>query len=91
MTGHAASADTNFVSKPSAQPIHASCYRGPLKAMIWDRPDGTFVEDLISFGYDPANAQAIATMLCRDQTLVGNPGRFRAALLFEIKRNPPVN
>lgn len=81
--GHAASSYTEH-------PIHVNCYRGPFSAMIWDRPQGTFVQDLVDFGYDHANANAIAHMICSDANLVGNPERLKAVLLREMDKNPPA-
>lgn len=72
-----------------SKPIHIDCYRGPWKETIWDHPQGAFIDDLVSFGYDFANAQAIATTLCKDESLVDNPDGIKAALLSMIAENPP--
>ena len=81
--GHAASGYTEH-------PIYVNCYRGPFSAMIWDRPQGTFVQDLVDFGYDHANANALADMICSDANLVENPERLKAVLLQEMDKNPPA-
>lgn len=63
---------------PTGNQIVVSCYRGPWKEVIWDRPNAVFVDSLVSVGYDFSTAAAIAERVCRDQTLVGNPGALKA-------------
>ena len=58
--------------------IEVSCFRGPWKAVIWDRPNSTFVDSLVSAGYTFATAHAIAERVCRDDRLVNNPGALKA-------------
>lgn len=54
--------------------IHISCYRGPWKEVIWDRPNPVFIDSLVAAGYSYATAHAIAERICRDPALVQNPG-----------------
>ena len=65
---------------PSGNQIVVSCWRGPWREVIWDRPNGVFVDSLISVGYDYASAHAIAQRVCRDKTLVNNPGALKATM-----------
>ncbi|MCF7700243.1 hypothetical protein [Loktanella sp. M215] len=69
--------------------ITADCYRGPTTATIWDHPQGSFVTDLVAYGYDYANANAIATVICKDETLVNNPELLKARVAAEIAQMPP--
>lgn len=70
--------------------IRVSCYRGPTQATIWDHPDGTFVQDLVDFGYDFADANAIATTTCQDVALVNDPVRLKAHVEGLIARQTPT-
>jgi len=60
--------------------ITVSCYRGPWKAVIWDRPNAVFIESLVAVGYDYANANAIGETVCRDAALVDNPEGLRTTM-----------
>lgn len=71
------------------QPIRINCYRGPWRETIWDHPQGSFVDDLVTFGYDYANAEAIATRICKDENLVGDAEAQKTALLRAIAQTPP--
>ncbi|SFD56288.1 hypothetical protein [Roseivivax sediminis] len=53
--------------------IVVSCFRGPWKDVIWDRPNSNFVDSLVAIGYDFPTAHAVAERVCRDDELVGNP------------------
>ena len=72
---------------PTGHQIVVSCYRGPWREVIWDRPNAVFVDTLVSVGYDYSTASAIATRVCRDQSLVGNPGAM-GATMRQIWRDP---
>lgn len=72
---------------PTGYQIVVSCYRGPWKEVIWDRPNAVFVDTLVSVGYDFPTATAIATRVCRDQDLVGQPGALKANM-ERIWRDP---
>ncbi|MBY6091405.1 hypothetical protein [Maritimibacter alkaliphilus] len=52
--------------------VYVSCFRGPWKEVIWDRPNAKFVDSLRDLGYDYPNAHAIAERVCRDDALVFN-------------------
>jgi hypothetical protein len=71
--------------------IRVSCYRGPTEATIWDHPAGTFVQDLVDYGYDFADANAIATTTCKDVSLVNDPVRLKAHVEGLIARQVPTN
>ncbi|MFZ5962024.1 hypothetical protein ACOXXX_03655 [Thalassococcus sp. BH17M4-6] len=60
--------------------IVVSCFRGPWKDVIWDRPNSNFVDSLVNAGYTYPTAHAIAERVCRDDSLVGNPGAMKAAM-----------
>lgn len=60
--------------------IVVSCFRGPWKEVIWDRPNSNFVDSLVAIGYDYPNAHAIAERVCRDDELVNNPEGLKAEM-----------
>ena len=60
--------------------IVVSCYRGPWKEVIWDRPNPAFIESLVAVGYDYANARAVGETVCGDAALVNNPEGLRATM-----------
>lgn len=70
--------------------IVASCFRGPLKHVIWDRPNPEFIDSLVGYGYSYEAAFAIAERVCRDQTGVGRPGHMVEATTRAIREEPPV-
>lgn len=63
------------------EPIVVSCYRGPWKDVIWDRPNPIFVDSLVNIGYDINTASSIAEKVCRDKDLVGNPEGLKSEML----------
>tara|TARA_R110000744_G_scaffold20908_1_gene54590 strand:+ start:690 stop:1019 length:330 start_codon:yes stop_codon:yes gene_type:complete len=90
LTAHAALAVENSRHVYRAvEPIRIACYRGPLHATIWDAPEGHFVQDLVSFGYDFANADATARSVCKDQSLIGHSELLKTALLEKVHQSPP--
>ncbi|NUH67202.1 hypothetical protein HTT03_18100 [Sulfitobacter sp. S0837] len=66
------------VAVPTGNVIHVSCYRGPWRDVIWDRPNSVFIDSLVAVGYDFPTAHAIAERVCRDDRLVGNPAGLKA-------------
>ena len=68
--------------------VTVSCYRGPWKDVIWDRPEPIFTDSLVAVGYDFSNALAIGNRICRDITLVGNPQGLKAAMEAIIAAAP---
>jgi len=74
--------------RATAQPIIVSCFRGPWKDVIWDRPNAKFVDSLVSLGYDFPTAHAIGERVCRDEALVNNPDGLRAEILRIVKSAP---
>lgn len=75
-----ATAAPAFAMNYGGYQIHISCYRGPWKEVIWDRPNPVFVDSLVNAGYGYATATAIAERICRDPALVGRPGSMSRAL-----------
>ena len=61
--------------------IVVSCFRGPWRDVIWDRPNAVFVDSLVEVGYDFPTAHAIAERVCRDDALVGNSDAMRSTML----------
>ncbi|WP_145953412.1 hypothetical protein [Oceaniglobus indicus] len=74
----------------NGQTIIVSCYRGPWREVIWDRPNGKFIDSLVAVGYSQPAAQAIGERVCRDQNLVGNLQNMLAEVK-RIIRNAPKN
>lgn len=68
--------------------VQVSCYRGPWKKAIWDRPNAIFIDTLVANGYRYATAEAIGERICRDQRLVGNSDGL-AAEMTRILRTIP--
>lgn len=58
--------------------VVVSCYRGPWRRTIWDRPEPVFVDSLVGVGYDYGSAEAIGERVCRDEALVGDAEALRA-------------
>ena len=75
--------------KASSRTIKLSCYRGPWNDVIWDRPEGVFLDSLRALGYGPTEALAIGETVCRDRLLVGDTEGQKAKLREIIRRNPP--
>jgi hypothetical protein len=71
------------------QTIHIDCFRGPWRETIWDHPQGSFVDDLVKYGYDYGDANGLATEICKKESLVGDPDGLRAELLRAIAADPP--
>lgn len=69
-----------------AKVITVSCFRGPWKEVIWDRPNSVFIDSLVRVGYDYPTATAIGERVCRDDALVGKPGALKATMR-QILRN----
>lgn len=67
-----------------------SCFRGPWKDVIWDRPNSNFIDSLIDFGYDYPNAHAIAERICRDDHLVGNKAAMKAEMIRIYYESPEI-
>lgn len=68
--------------------VVVACYRGPLRDVIWDRPEIAFTDSLRRAGYDMAQAQAIAERVCRDPALVDDRAGL-AALTQELMAQTP--
>lgn len=72
--GHATHSHENVLKGGT---ITVSCFRGPWREVIIDRPNAVFVDSLVDVGYTYERAHAIATRICRDEELVGNPDAMR--------------
>jgi len=70
--------------------IVVSCWRGPWKQVIWDRPNANFIDSLVGVGYDYPTSSAIAERICRDQNLVFNPEGLKAEM-HRIYRTSPAH
>ena len=68
--------------------VVVSCFRGPLREVIWDHPNGVFIESLASLGYSYERATAIAERVCRDRSLVGNPEGLKSVTRGIIQSAP---
>lgn len=68
--------------------VRVSCFRGPWKEVIWDRPQGIFIDTLVEVGYDYPSALAIATRLCRDINLVDDDAAMKAEMERIIAEAP---
>lgn len=66
-----------------------SCYRGPFEAVAWDKPNAIFVDELVEYGYSPAQAMAIGRRICRDEYGVGDEDYLRSTLLRILSETPP--
>lgn len=75
-------AGTAYAYKFTDHTIYVSCFRGPWKEVIWDRPNAKFVDSLVNLGYDYPTSHAIAERVCRDDDLVFNKDGLKA----EMKR-----
>lgn len=62
--------------------IVASCFRGPWKEVIWDRPNAEFIDSLMDAGYSINTATAIAERICKDENLVNQPNQ----MIQEVQR-----
>jgi hypothetical protein len=65
-------AQTTFASNR----VVASCFRGPWKEVIWDRPNAVFIDSLTAVGYSINTATAIAERICKDENLVDRPDQM---------------
>lgn len=69
--------------------VVVSCYRGPWREVIWDRPEPVFIDSLVAAGYDYPTANALAERICRDPSLVGNREALRGFAQDVVKSTPP--
>ncbi|RVT85770.1 hypothetical protein DXV76_08475 [Rhodobacteraceae bacterium CCMM004] len=68
--------------------ITVSCFRGPWREVIWDRPNPVFIDDLVGYGMDYPTAHAVAERVCRDKSMVGNLARMEAEIKRAIEAAP---
>ena len=76
-------------AQDGSQEIRVGCQRYALTGVIWDRPTGRFLEDLIAVGYDPQTAVAIGEIVCRDERLVGDDAALGQRMRDLYASNPP--
>ncbi len=69
--------------------ITISCFRGPFSDVIWDHPNGIFIDDLVNIGYTFPEAHAIAERVCRDAATVDRPDVAIDVMYRIIAENPP--
>lgn len=67
-------------SDDDANQITISCFRGPTKHVVWDRPNAVFLDDLRQLGYSRGQAKTIGDRVCRDEYGVENHDHMRAVL-----------
>lgn len=60
--------------------VTVSCYRGPFKKVIWDRPNAIFTDSLVAVGYSEAYALGIGNRICRDPALVDDTVGMKSAM-----------
>ncbi len=72
-----------------AQSVVVSCYRGPWKSVIVDRPNDVFVESLMEYGYTEVEATGIGNVICRDEDLVDDEAALAAAMQDLLVSTPP--
>lgn len=68
--------------------VVVSCYRGPWRETLWDRPEGVFLDSLVGAGYDFLTAQAIGDRICKDEALVGDPEALSAEAARVLAASP---
>ncbi|OWU70547.1 hypothetical protein ATO3_19995 [Marinibacterium profundimaris] len=81
----------DYPTRPGTAPnqITISCFRGLVDAVVWDRPNAVFVDDLVRIGYEYPQAYAIAQTVCRDEYGVNNPG-YMTQRLQQLMATTPV-
>lgn len=92
LAGFAAPASAGSYSKTIYQFDHdviiVSCFRGPWKDVIWDRPNSNFIDSLIKIGYDYPTSHAIAERVCRDDWLVDNKEGMKKEMIRIYRESP---
>jgi hypothetical protein len=68
--------------------VMVSCYRGPWRETLWDRPEAVFLDSLVALGYDYTAAEAIGERVCKDETLVDDPAALQAAVERILAASP---
>ena len=69
--------------------VTVSCFRGPWKEVIWDRPNPIFIDSLMNAGYSITTSQAIAERACRDPSLVYQPQELKTEGYRLLRLVPP--
>lgn len=68
--------------------VVASCYRGPWRETLWDRPGGVFLDSVVGVGCDYLTAQAIGDRISKDESLVGDPEALSAEVVRVLAASP---
>ena len=79
----------DMTSPSDGRTVRVSCNRSLTRAVIWDRPNGVFLQDLRAAGYDAEKALAIGTTICRDERFVGDPEGLGDATRDILRSDPP--
>ena len=69
--------------------ITISCFRGPWKDVIWDRPNAVFIDDLVQIGYTLTEASWLAERVCRDEYGVYDEEYIVDRFKKLLAENPP--
>lgn len=83
---------TEMPSRPDSNPgaVTISCYRGPLRDVVWDRPNAVFLDSLMRHGYSVEQAEAIGNRVCRDEYGLDNPDHMIATLTRLMAETRPA-
>lgn len=87
--GHAHGYSEGGSMRYGTKVVTVSCFRGPWRETIWDHPEPIFIDSLVNAGYNYTEAQAIATRICKDISLVGNDAAIVGATVGAINHQPP--
>jgi len=82
-------APTLAAAQNRAVTIQIACFRGPWHEIIWDRPEVSFTDGLVAYGYSYAEAEAIGFRVCRDPEGVDNPQHSVDVVHQILRTNPP--
>lgn len=72
-----------------AATITISCYRGPWRDVIWDRPNAVFLDGLTRIGYSRQEALVIGQRICRDEYGLDDPEYLKSAMRRILAETPP--
>lgn len=86
------SAAQDLPTRPNtdAPAITISCFRGPWREVIWDKPNAVFLDGLTRIGYSPAQAYAIGRRVCRDEYGLKDPEYLKSTFRRLIAEKPPA-
>lgn len=87
---HAEAGDRYGTYVTRGHTVTVSCFRGPWREVIWDRPEPVFIDSLVAAGYDFPTAHAMAERICRDRSTVGNREALRSTAQGIVDSYPPT-